>query len=301
MVALQAFVDDSATDAGDRRMFLAGYINTADNWIRFSNAWEHELRRNPSIAYFKMSEADSLNCEFNGWSTTDRDRKVLALAHIIRSSQPWFVYCSVSRTEYAEILAPVAPRNLKTPYFDCFWGIVQTAARYRVEFLPADSPPIDFIFDEQGSTGHDAALWYDWLKKEQDPAIRRALGATPVFRNDKDVVALQAADMLAWHLRRHHERSHEIRPIRALLMTHGAGIDIDAASLAQSARQFRRVPGIRFAQTKKAWKETRASLQALSAAGSPAPALGRFRHRWLATKFRVQEAINRLRYPRRRR
>lgn len=301
MVMLHAFVDDSASDSGDRRLFLAGYVNTAEKWEVFSNAWERELKQAPAIRYFKMSEAASLGGQFSGWNEVARNNKVLALARIIRQSNPWFVYCSVSRVEYAAILAPAAPYPLKTPYFDCFWGIVHTAARYRAEFMPADSPPIDFIFDEQGGTGRDAVLWYDWLKQDQTPAIKASLGSTPIFRDDKDVVGLQAADMLAWHLRRDHQyQGREDRPIAKILMTEGAGVDIDAGSLREAAKKFRGVPGVRFVQTKAAWREARKGTQALLAAGARPAEIG-FRHRWLVAKYRLAEAINRFRYPRRRR
>jgi hypothetical protein len=297
MVALQAFVDDSAAETGDRRLFLAGYIGTAIQWIAFSYAWDVELRKPPAIGYLKMSEAAGLDGQFKGWNASDRDAKVLALAQIVRAYGPWFVYCSVSRAEYARILAPVAPWPLKNPYFDCFWGVIHTAARYQAEFAP-DGPPIDFIFDEQGGTGLEAVMWYGWLKEDQDPAIRRALGATPVFRDDKEVAALQAADMLAWHLRRGHERPEETLPIKALLMTEGAGIDVDAASLEQTARKFRRVPGVQFVQSKAAWRETKKGFQAYLDAGVRPPDIG-LRHRWLVAKRRLREAINRYRYPRR--
>ena len=55
---LQAYVDDSASDQGDQRLFLAGYINAADRWIRSSDAWAEVLRDPPAIGYLKMSEAN---------------------------------------------------------------------------------------------------------------------------------------------------------------------------------------------------------------------------------------------------
>src|SRR4051794_29919926 len=85
MVMLQAFVDDSASETGDRRLFLAGYLHNAEAWAMLSDAWERELKKPPSIAYFKMQEAESLDKkgQFAGWSAAERDNKVFALAHII--------------------------------------------------------------------------------------------------------------------------------------------------------------------------------------------------------------------------
>jgi len=39
--------------------------------------------------------------------------------------------------------------------------------------------------------------------------------APPSFRDDKEIVALQAADMLAWHIHRYLERPDEERPVMA--------------------------------------------------------------------------------------
>jgi hypothetical protein len=300
MVALQAFVDDSAADSGDRRLFLAGYINTVERWITFSNAWERERQKKPAIAYLKMSEAASCNGQFKGWPTPERDKKLLALARVIEAHHPWFVYCSVSRAEHDRILAPVSPLPLKNPYFACFWGVISLAGRCRAEFASEDSPTIDFVFDGQGGTGDQAVMWYRWLKeKEQDPIIRRSLGATPVFRNDKDVVALQAADMLAWHLRRDHEYGAENRPIKSLLMTEGAAVDIDTTALERLAKNTRRVPGVGFVQTKGAWRKTKKGIEALLAADIRPPEVSFSRMRWQVAKHRLSEAINRLRHPRR--
>lgn len=91
------------------------------------------------------------------------------------------------------------------------------------------------------------------------------------------------------------------RPMKALLMSEGAGIDIDAATLQRHARRLRRVPGVRFVQTKPAWRETKKATLAYLAAGIRPPEPGFIRMRWHFAKRRLSEAISRLRYPRRRR
>jgi hypothetical protein len=302
MVALQAFVDDSAADTGDRRLFLAGYIGTAIQWIAFSYAWDMELKKYPSIEYFKMSEAAGLDGEFKDWNASDRDDKVLALARIIQAHSPWFVYSSVSRSEYNKILAPVSPYPLRTPYFSCFWGVISLAGRVRQRFSPYGGPAIDFVFDEQGGTGDHAVLCYRWIKEnESSPEIKNSLGRTPVFADDRDVVALQAADMLAWHLRRSYERPEEKLPVKEILMTEGAYIDIDANALNETARKLRRVPGYQFIRSRRSWRDMKGRIQASVDAGAPAPNVNFVLMRWLSAKRQIKEAINRWRYPRRHR
>jgi hypothetical protein len=79
MASLQAFIDDSASDTGDRRLYLARYLNRTDRWALFSEAWREELKAAPSIAYLKMSEANAFVGQFKGWTTADRDEKLRAL------------------------------------------------------------------------------------------------------------------------------------------------------------------------------------------------------------------------------
>jgi hypothetical protein len=156
VAVLQAFIDDSASESGDRRFFLAGYVNTADRWIRFSDAWEAELRTKPSIEYLKMREANCLGGQFRNWSTADRNEKLEALSQLIRHFQPRSVHCSVSRSEYERIVQPVAPYGFGMPYYICFSAIMISLANLQLE-SGGPSVPIDFIFESQEGLGEDAA------------------------------------------------------------------------------------------------------------------------------------------------
>lgn len=302
MLSLHAFVDDSASDTGDRRLFLAAYVNGAGPWIDFGREWRAALAEPPSIDYLKMAEAQNLRGEFKGWPAAERDAKILRLAQVIAAHRPWAIHCSVSRADYARTVAPAAPYNLKHPYFCCFWGIIRTSADYHLRLdreRPDDTypvPPLQYVFDEQGGLGTDAALWYTWLKQSQEPAIAELMGDQPIFGDDKKMVGLQAADMLAWHLRRRHERGpDEPLPILDLLIDDGAYREIDAATLEQWARQFRRIPGIAGVQTKGEWRQTRAAVRATLDAGSRPPSTSLARLRWLSFKIAVRRIMQRRR------
>ena len=291
MISLHAFIDDSTSDVDDRRLFLAAYINGAGPWIDFGHDWRAALAEPPGIAYLKMAEAQNLRGEFKGWSGADRDSKILRLARVIAASRPWSVYCSVSRRDYARIVAPAAPYPLKQPYFCCFWGIIRTSADYHLHLdndRPADThpiPPLQYVFDEQGGLGTDAALWYAWLKQTQEPPIAALMGDQPIFGDDKAMMGLQAADMLAWHVRRRHERGPDgLQPILDLLLGDGACREVDAAALELWAREFRRIPGVAGVQTKREWHETRAAALAAIEAGESPPATSLARLRWLSFK-----------------
>ena len=203
-MSIQAYIDDSRSDTGDQRLVLAGFINTAEKWARFSDAWYAELRRAPSIEYFKMVEAAGLRGEFGGWTMEDRDNKVADLARIIRHWEPATVHSSVSQRQVREIIHPVAPYGLRDAYAYAFEALLIPTAIHQVQHRKdLMQVPIDFVFDNQEGMGQRAKELYQAIRLNQPKAVQNVLSAEPAFRDDKAVMPLQAADMLAWHIRRH--------------------------------------------------------------------------------------------------
>ncbi|MDR6290894.1 hypothetical protein E9232_003420 [Inquilinus ginsengisoli] len=296
---LHAYIDDSASDTADRRLFLAGYVNFEHIWSEFSAAWAEELKRPPSIAYFKMAEAQNLSGQFRGWPSGDRDSKLLGLARLPAAFGCWSSHVSISRKDHAEILAPVSPASLKPPYFACWWALIDTMARYHSNLGGTLAPPVDFIFDEQGGAGADAALWFPWLKASQLD-VAPWLGSTPIFRDDKTTAPLQAADTLAWHLRRRHERG-PTEPLPAFGLLVGDGVhayrDLDRGTLEGLAKGFRKILGVEFVQTKAEWHKTRDVVRAAVAAGLPPPNIDPLRLRMLYLRARMRRLWTRWRHP----
>jgi hypothetical protein len=293
---LQAFVDDSASDSGDQRFFLCAYVNTAEKWADFSDSWQVAMHAPPPIEYLKMAEAQNLRGQFRGWSAADRDAKVLLLAKTIRRYRPWSVECSVSREEFRRILKPAAPYPLQNPYFGCFYGVIYSVARFH--HANGVTVPTDFVFDEQGSVGVDAAMYYQWLKDDLGHDWVGLLGSTPVIRDDKLVLPLQAADMLAWHVRRDREGVDppNSRPAMDFLLADGGHViaEIDAATLASWAKKFRRVPGVQDTQSKASWRETKKATLAYLASGNRPPSTNLVRMYLARAGFGVGTIIGRV-------
>lgn len=259
LVALQAHIDDSAGNSGERFFVLAGYINSADNWIHFSNAWDNELRRPPSIDYLKMSEAQNLSGQFRRWKDTDRDKKIQRLAHVIRQFKPASISCAVKGVEFDTIIKPVAPYGLGMPYFFCFQGLMISLANLQLENNNAVKVPIDFIFDEQKGLDEFAKYFYKLIREAQAAPLRRLLSKEPIFRDDKLVLPLQAADLLAWHIRRGYEKpwpNNYIMP--DFLSGNGEHIEIyiDDSRLREHAANYIKADPKGVLVKKSAWKRT---------------------------------------------
>jgi hypothetical protein len=203
----KAYFDDSCSDKGDRILVLAGCVQSCKVWADFGIAWEAALARRPSIKYLHMREARKLEGEFHRWKAADRDEKIRLLASLVGTFSPWTIGVWVSRAEHDAIVKPIAPSMIRHAYMFLFWAVILKLSHWHQDM--GIKLPVEYVFDEQGVIGDDAAIWHRHIKSWQPPEVAALMGGTPRFENDKMVLPLQAADMLAWHVRRRKERPHE--------------------------------------------------------------------------------------------
>jgi hypothetical protein len=206
MTILQACIDDSRTrtTASDRIFMLAGLVSTYDAWADLADAWKAKLDEPPGLGYFKLSQALSLKDQFSqekGWTPELRDERLCELARIAKSHALCGISCYMPEGLYNDFVKSFARhKELKDPYFLCFYQIVDAITSARDLFPPTDG--LDYIFDEQQDIGKRAVHWWDRLKAVASWRDTEHLGSTPVHRDDKCFLPLQAADLYAG-LRRH--------------------------------------------------------------------------------------------------
>jgi len=204
----QGFSDDSMSGEGYKTLLLAGCVQKYSVWADFSFAWEAALAAEPSIKYFKMREARALIKEFAGWTAQQRNDKITLLAKVLAQYKPSVTYAWISRVEFDEIVEPIIPYMLRHPYILLFYPLIIKQAEW--QHVEGEKVPTDFVFDEQGSVGVEAVVWYCHFRSLQRPHISALMGSTPIFRDDKLVLPLQAADLAAWHKRRCIENPGEL-------------------------------------------------------------------------------------------
>jgi hypothetical protein len=270
MVMFKAYFDDSCGDERSKTLLLAGCVQKYSVWANFSMSWEAGLAESPRIRYFHMREARKLEGEFAGWKAKDRDAKIRLLAEIAASYNPWTITAWISRTEHTAILKPIAPFMLQQPYFDLFYAVILKLAEWHYE--DGVTMPVDYVFDEQGVVGVEAAIWYEHMKAWQKPEIAALMGSTPKFENDKIVLPLQAADMLAWHLRREKDYPQEnsskwpTAPVVGLLH---AEVHMTRDFLIDTAEKMKRVPGVELTRGKLTRKQRTEFQQSVRSAPTP--------------------------------
>lgn len=214
MMIIQAVVDDSQTNArrSSRVFALGGLLASAEQWGELADAWAVELDRGPRLAYFKLNEALAMKGEFHpdrGWTEAQRDAKLGSFAKILKTYVAFSVIVSIDAGDYENLVKPLAARagwrELRDPYFLCFYQITDAITSMRSEF--PDATGLDYIFDDQGVVGLHAARWWKQLSVVMPWRNPTDLGSTPIHRNDVEFKPLQAADLYAGLKRLQFERN----------------------------------------------------------------------------------------------
>ena len=240
-----AYVDESGGGEG-RILLLSGCIHTYPAWADFSKDWAAVLDSPPKIHAFHMREARKREGDFAGWRAIDLDRKIIALTEVIVLYQPHIVSCWVNEGDYNELVRGIAPYDVRHAYFSCFCATVIKVAEYRA--LRNISTPADYIFDEKGDIGYEALIWYPAMKQFAPKDIRAFMGSAPSFKSDRDILPLQAADLIAWHKRRKKEVGGLDPEVAASMRVDelpGAEAYISREVLKDMARKLSKVPHVK--------------------------------------------------------
>lgn len=215
---LQAFLDDSGSEANGKLFALVGVVSTVERWDRFAVEWTAACDDEPRTPDFHMADAFRLKGGYWGRAPEDelrrkRDAKLLALASIVRKHGIVRVGSAVAWRAYEAAARGKVPSEIDSPYFFLFWNVIQAVARWQAGTGRREK--VDFVFDDQGKIGIEAVSWQPWFLDAMSDDEKFMLASTPIFRHDSDVPQLKAADMCAWYFRRevveqfHHQQRGE--------------------------------------------------------------------------------------------
>ncbi len=203
LVMLRGYFDESGT--GQPPVFvLAGYISTAEKWAEFSTAWDQALNISPRIEYFKMDEAMNLKGQFGHWSEERRNQRVQLFIDIIQKHAIVGAAISIKQDEFHRVFNSAVhrpwPYPMNTLYFHAVMETLQAIGAHRARM--GLNGPIQYIFDDgMREKGVITDMWDIGKNDPEWTEIFNTIGI-PYFLDDKKVLPLQAADMLAWVIRK---------------------------------------------------------------------------------------------------
>jgi hypothetical protein len=241
----KAFCDDSNGVQPGKILLLSALIHTVSSWSNFTGDWEKVLHEKPSIRHFHMREARALEGEFARWKPIDRDLKIISLTEVVLRYEPHLVSCWLSTERYVATIRQVAPADLRHAFYLAFLALIHTVAEYQLH--RGISIPVDFVFDNENDVGNEALLWYPAIKAMAPKKIQPVIGATPEFRDDEEVLPLQAADLVAWHKRRRKETrtfDTEVAASQRVDELPGAEREIPEDALVEMASELSKVPSV---------------------------------------------------------
>jgi hypothetical protein len=194
---MQAFIDDSTEPPA---FVLAGFLGRASDFAQLTDRWAVVLAKQPTLEYFKMSEAFAFQGQFLGWSVTDRDERLTDLVGIIKEHAMAGIYAMVRWDDFSEIMKGRIAKPLDNHYWLMYYSIITLAFEWEIENEIEET--IDFVFDEQMHQSDEVQAHFAAFYALAPPRVKALFGNRPVHRNDIKARPLQAADMLAWHIHR---------------------------------------------------------------------------------------------------
>ncbi len=207
----QVCIDDSATESNQGPAFvLAGYVARVRNWEGLAVDWRALLDSRPKLEYLKGQEANSRSGQFKGWTVQQRDKKLLEFVAIIKKYKLRSIRHTVSHAGFREHVggilfkSPAArPRPhpvLRNPGYVAVSAV--TCAVIGDLLRSKTREKVQFIFDEGVVSRGELERGYRSLMLRAPRRATDLIAQPPEFRDDKEFLPLQAADLLAFQVGR---------------------------------------------------------------------------------------------------
>lgn len=195
--------DDSGK--GGPYFVIGGLTATVNQWLAFSREWQAALDEPPKLEYFKFTEAFNLQGQFHRrrFKATERNARGRKFLKAINR------HCALAQAVITDAAAHKAlyggkfSATVDQPFVATYTYQMQLTA-IRLNDAGARAK-VDFIFDEMDDTQLLEVRRAHWVMKTFYPELAERLGEPPITRDDKDLVALQAADLIAGAVRQQYE------------------------------------------------------------------------------------------------
>ncbi len=209
ILMLKAFFDESGAFHDSEYVCMAGGLASLESWTKLEKEWVAVLREF-NLEWFHMTDFESNHDQFKGWDAyPEKHRTLLAsLVHIIRENVEIYIGTSENTFEHKLVTNPQKKDN---PYFNCLLTCIDCAAQHASAQGPNEK--VEMIFADHPEFGRQVRYLYPQVKEVG--GFYKALGPD-AYASPKDVIPLQAADLIAFEFRKEIERRGGKRPGREM-------------------------------------------------------------------------------------
>jgi hypothetical protein len=205
---LKAFIDDSGSGGDSPWFVLAGYLGAAEAWDAFDRRWRAALDGPPKLEYFKHSQMYRPETQWGQFkSEGQRNERLDRFIEVIGGHALRAIYVRVKQQDYDEIIEPYVPPMWRNPYYFLFIGFLSSATS--TERWAGTSRKIEFFFDNNQEVEKPSQRLYS-----QVCGLPQFAGSVEGihYKDEKQFLPLQAADLLAWEVRRRFSVEEPERP-----------------------------------------------------------------------------------------
>jgi hypothetical protein len=212
-LALRAYLDESGHSADPKLHYagMAGFVAPADAWEEFEALWEAILRRLDVKEGLHMKNFAHSNGEFKGWSKDKREDLLGSLIGVITTIRP-VPTGSVVSVEDFNSLTEDQRGCFKDPYYMAFQQCTRGACLQAVGHEPEKVAMVYAYQKEFGTTAPQGVFSVDqagnaeklWHVMKNETIYGRWMGAYS-SSTPKELIPLQAADLLAYELTKEFE------------------------------------------------------------------------------------------------
>lgn len=209
LLMLEVCIDDTRTEPDQGPVFiLAGFMAKVKNWEHFADEWRAYSRKAPKLDYVKGKEAFWRKGQFKGWSSEQRDKRVLGFISLIKKYKAQGVTCMINHQQFAHhpgrlrwpgklgVMNPI----LKEPAYTAVAAV--TCAVLGSILNSKTLEKVRFIYDEEVVSRKELESGHRAMRAQIPKRASDLVAQEPKFENDKEFLPLQAADLFAYYFGR---------------------------------------------------------------------------------------------------
>jgi hypothetical protein len=206
MLMLSAYMDETGHSKDEKQKFIgmAGLIAPAVNWEAFEEKWKTSLKL-PYIdlPYFHMTDfASRRKKPYENWSEEKR-KKALGKLLITMECSYAMPFGAIVPMDAFRSLPKEQQDYFIDPYFLCFISLVASATTFLEAMNASADEKMTLIFSDQVEFRHRALKMYEDIEQV---GLYTRRSTPPILRDMRDIVPLQAADIVAYEMYKEYER-----------------------------------------------------------------------------------------------
>ena len=196
-----AYFDESGTGTQSPMMAVAGFVARSSVWTDvFEPAWRAILDRE-GVSYFHMTDFENYRGEYTGWERDRHERFIKDLITVIRTAQPYGVGMTLDLVAFRELESELRAVDVRKPYHLCAQWCVALLL-----IVPEELKPVAWMFEEGAEGTGDLKAGLEQLSARLPEPFPRI--SPLAFGKKQEHLPLQAADLLAYEIRKQDQRTH---------------------------------------------------------------------------------------------